>query len=219
MALLSEISRKAGFGAAVSLALMVALTSCANSGSEPLTESENKTDAEIVQELLDRSWAQVEILDPDAVRPEVDFVRFVELDEWDDIIASCLQSEGFLNVTANSSGGGINYSDIPDSQRSAFQLAQYLCEAMYPLDPKYNRPLSEVQLSKLYRYYSEDLVVCLREMGYETSPPPSLQRFVDSYYSEPWLPWAEASEQALPLGEQALSELEAQCPQLPNDLW
>ncbi|WP_439564168.1 hypothetical protein [Microcella sp.] len=195
------------------------LASCATPGEHLSAVTDRAEGTEVMQETLDQAWREVVAVDPGAVRPDVELIRLVSLDEWAPTTASCLADEGFKDVTIDASGQGVLVGDLAEAQRSAYQLALYVCAARYPLDPKYNEPLDEAQMKKLYEYYVNELSTCLRELGYEPSPAPSLQGFIDSYASDPWLPWVEASLLAAPSGPNATAELETRCPQLPPDLW
>lgn len=58
----------------------------------PQLSEEEKTAAYI--DFLDQSWQGVQSQFPDAVRPDVDFVRFIDQAEWAEVIVACLVEQG-----------------------------------------------------------------------------------------------------------------------------
>jgi uncharacterized protein YceK len=196
----------------VVIAVTLLLTGCTSSGSsdqptpDALTESESEA---LIQARIDEAWSRA---GQTGDRPTVKIVRLVSLFEWPDAIAKCLNDAGYDNVSAVD--GGLEIRDILEEQRSAMALAQYICEAQYPTDPKYNVPLNESQLSYLYDYLKNEQKPCLEKAGYTISEPPSEQKFIESYYrTGGWQPYSE-----LPSGN-AGNEMEKSCPQIPTGLW
>lgn len=170
-----------------------------------------------IQSVLDESWKALQAQYPSAVRPEVDVVRIVTTDEWAPMIADCLSKEGFPYATAPGDGS-IAWTDVPNEQMEAFDIARYKCSAMYPRDPSHQEPLSESQLDRLYEYYTGEMTECLISLGYDVPPAPSRQAFGESYSTKPWLPFDSAYATAQDDPE-AYALLEKTCPQVPDDLW
>ncbi len=136
-------------------------------------------------------------------------MRFVELQEWPNVISACLNEVGFATTVED---GGINYSG-DTSQQKAYDLARYTCKAMFPIEPKYLVPLDAGKLSALYDDYTTRLVPCLEERGVVVPAAPSRQTFIDSYYSgTTWEPYANTHT----LSEDEWRKLNLECPQVPD---
>lgn len=195
---------------------VVATTGCTATAvdSHAADPTSSLTDAQIMGESLDQLWSQVQAQYPDATRPSVEMVRTISTDEWAQVMADCLSEEGFSSVRANDDGS-IEWGDI--SQVQAFDVARYVCTAKFPRDPKYQRPLTDAQLDRLYSYYVGDLTECLTGLGYQISPPPSQQVFRETYDTDPWLPIADAAYQAD--SPEKWAEIVRTCPQVPDDLY
>jgi len=197
--------------------LAITLVGCAvESGSD--VEGPIDSDETTIAESLDQEWQSLQARYPSAERPQVERVRYVSLEEWDDAIAECLQREGYSQVAVGPTGG-VSYEGIADSQMQAFAIAQFSCSVQYPVDPKYFQPLTEEILTRLYDYSVGELTQCVEDLGYEVSAAPSLRTFVDSYSTDPWSPFGDALMQANEQGADATIRLFDECPQEPSDLW
>jgi len=193
------------------------LTGCAS--TPPQSISETATDEQVIQAAIDQAWLDFSARFPEADRPEVPRVRVILGTEWPEVMRDCLHEEGFPQVVLTELGDGLRFGGIPVEQDQAFQLARYVCSARYPLDPRMNRPLSPDQLSRLYGFYVGEQLRCIEGLGYEVPDPPTEQTFLETFDSDPWLPFRFAMPQALEKGESALAELMQTCPQQPGDLW
>ncbi|MGX5681108.1 hypothetical protein [Schumannella luteola] len=162
----------------------------------------------------DEAWARVTARFPDATRPDVQFERHVTQDEWNEVRIQCLGEQGFIAEATE--GGGLG-GTIPDGQAEAFAIARYVCDVRFPMDPRFTTDLTETQLEHLYEYFADSLTGCLESEGFNIASPPSLEVFVSTYYSpESWSPYNEVIRN---LGDRSFAELEARCPQLPEDLY
>jgi hypothetical protein len=164
------------------------------------------------QTQLDYEWERVVTENPNAVRPEIEIVRFLEQDEWSAVTAKCMQDEGWSDTKAMSDG--VEYGGIPESQVGAFYLSQYTCSAKYPLDPKYNVPLTDERLGALYDYFADELQPCLEAEGYETPPAPSRETFIESYAETGG--W-NLYETVAAGGQSEWNAINKKCPQIPED--
>lgn len=124
---------------------------------------------------------------PNAVLPHVKVVRFISWDDWSTVIPACLANSGWK-------GGDLTFmeaqNNVDQSERGAFQVAVYVCEAQYPVDPRYSLPLNRDQQAYLYAYFVQVLKPCLEQFGY--APPglaPTLAEFLDRYDLDPWNPY------------------------------
>lgn len=201
----------------LSAVLAIALAGCSVESGSDVAGLIDSGEAAIA-ESLDQEWQQLQARYPSAQRPQVDRVRYVSLEEWDDAIVDCLQREGYSQVTVGPTGG-VSYEGIADSQMQAFQVAQFTCSMQYPVDPKYFQPLTEEILTRLYDYSVGELTQCVERLGYEVSAAPSLRTFIDSYSTDPWSPFGDALMQANEQGADATIRLFDECPQEPIDLW
>ncbi|WP_157000939.1 hypothetical protein [Agromyces laixinhei] len=162
---------------------------------------------ELLDEHLDQIWSMTGL--PDTERPEVERVRFIQPNEWATSIAECMAADGF---NARAENGGLILENA-DEQRSATSVAQYICEARFPVEAIYYQALNESQLRYLYHYQTTDLRPCLEAEGYEISNPPSFDTYFENYSRNGgWLPYAEIPGNMQP-------SLEELCPQLPQGLW
>ncbi|ANJ25422.1 hypothetical protein ATC03_00185 [Agromyces aureus] len=200
--------------AVVALAITT-LGGCASSSDVPiptpaaLSTSESET---ILAEQLAQSWKMYGADGED--RPEIPVVRTISRSEWGEVMAACMAEQGF-SVTIGSDGG-MGSGDLPESQAGAYNLAIYVCDASYPLDPKYSAPLNESQQRYLFDYLTTDLVECLEDQGFDTGSAPSWQKFAEGLESGTmWNPFT-----ALPdVSPKRFQEIESACPQSPPRLY
>lgn len=209
--------RWALIGLAASITL-VAIAGC-SSAPETLTPPEVPplSSASIeAQAALDLDRARVQYLGafPDAEIPSVARIRFIALNEWADVMATCLTEAGFA---AESSRGGGLASSAPEGQDLPYGLAAYTCSAQYPIDPRENVELNADQIRYLYDYYTEVATPCLEALGFTDFPePPSQQTYISSYNSRP--EWDLYGAVALQATEDEWYEANDLCPQRPAGL-
>ncbi|MBF0671341.1 MAG: hypothetical protein IR160_02000 [Salinibacterium sp.] len=203
-------------GAAVvaSVFLTVALVACSTSSPGPdvvpLTQAEKEAKS---SDSLRLEWDALKREYPEALMPEVERVRFVPPEEWAEAMAACLSTEGFpAEVTPD---GGVQ-RQVAAGQAMASDIASYVCNAKYPMDPQYEVKLNESQLRYLYKYYNNSLVPCLEDEGFRIPRAPSLQVFIDSYGTpDAWTPYASLVGQPIV----GWIELNDACPQNPDGLF
>lgn len=134
-------------------------------------------------------------------------------EEWGASVANCMSSSGFSGRAT--SDGVFETGSIDPNIAPSYYSTLYVCEASYPIDPRYTRALNASQLAYLYAYYRDVLIGCLENQGYSTPELPSQQAFVDSYASTAWTPYAGIK----PPTEAEWVELQAHCPQFPDGLY
>lgn len=172
-----------------------------------LSEAERQA---LVEQTLDDQWTYVSGSFPDAVRPSVDVVRFTTLEDQTAVLVECLNEAGFA-ATQNESGQGIEFEGI-EAQAESYAMAYYTCQAEYPLDPLFRVPFTNAELEYLYYYTTGELTECVESHGYETTAPPSLQSFVESYeQGAAWSPF----EAVVGLSQSEFDELRRACSQIP----
>ena len=190
------------------------LTSCTTS-EEAEMPAAPKADADTAHQMIsdvnDGAWEQIVGMFPNAKRPEVEQVRVVDAFEWNNVVAQCVEGQGFP-ASANSEGG-ISYGFIPDEQAEAQNMALYICQVKYPMDPSYGLPLTAEEISFIYVYYDNTLTPCLSSRGYEVEMP-SESVFHDRLKNEgiPWSPYQDLQE----VEGADLDELLIECPQIPS---
>lgn len=163
---------------------------------------------------LDRGdpWQEVRSKYPDAVIPDVKLVKYSTIDSWPQAQADCLASQGFPAETT--ADGGVTFY-VPADQDESYIIAQTSCHIMYPLDPAFETPLDDSQLTMLYEYQTGELLTCVSSAGYSAPEPPSLETFKATYAQDgAWTPFG-----LLDLSDDEWSTLNQSCPQLPPDLY
>lgn len=184
---------------------------------DPVVPDQTVTGSEaIVQADLDNAWASVESEFPEARRPDVEIVRFVDLDDIATTLADCLVDAGWSNVTATPDNG-IDSGDVPTEQAEAYSVAYYTCYAMYPLNPRYNTPLSDDQVKRLYAYFRDELAPCLESRGFTVPAAPSEQQFIESYTTDGG--WDLYGDVAANVNQNGWYEINTACPQYPSGLY
>lgn len=145
--------------------------------------------------------------------PDVDLIRFIPLSEFGPTRVDCLAEQGF-DVRLTPDKEGIDYSEVSPDLSESLNLADYICSAQYPVDPRYEAPLTQSQLELLYFYYTVELIPCLKVAGFEIGEPPSFAVFAQDYPTERgWAPYAELPIEGM--SNEEFFALEERCPQNP----
>lgn len=163
-------------------------------GEKPSPEQQAKIDAYLAE------LAQVYgVSDPS----QVVLVRMVPASEWQQVQADCMREAGFPMETS-----------VPAEQVQAMNLARYICNAQYPVNPDQNlSAVTDEQKETVYDYLAGTLVTCLAGEGYSVSDIPSEQSFIEEWdRSGPWNPYDHISPQ--PYREE-FQELDQKCPMNP----
>jgi len=124
--------------------------------------------------------------------PVVALVRWTDLNDWGFAMTDCLQDAGF---NAHGGGGELTFpGGVGPAQRTALDLAYYVCDAKYTKHPKYTQPMTAEQLGLWYDYQVEWLVPCLATLDVTVSRPPTRQTYVTQYLQNTvsWSPIGEA---------------------------
>ena len=129
--------------------------------------------------------------------PPVDaaFVRFVHPDDAGSVLAGCLREQGFEATVEWD--GGVSYGSQSADQQPAMLVADFRCDVMFPVHPKYTMKHTETQIRIVYDFYVNELVPCLRAEGYDDiRPAPTWESFLSTYHSkEPhWFPFDAVSK-------------------------
>lgn len=140
-----------------------------------------------------------------------ELVRYVLPEEWGSAQVECLNEEGFPGGLVMPDGG-LFYPEIPAEQASVYEAAQSLCARRYPVEPRFRTALNEAQLTVLHDYYKDSLVPCIEEKGLDVGDLPTLQRFIETYFTDGWTPFATIES----LDEEGWLELRDVCPEWPE---
>ena len=195
------------------IVLAVVLSGCTAPTLGPLPPPPEMTDAErsaSYEDGLDSSWESIASEYPEAVRPDVEFVRFIDKDEWAKVMVDCLIAEG-MHAKLGTDGGIESFA--PTGQAMAMDVARYVCNVKYPTDPALNLPPTEAELAYLYDYFALVLNPCLQAEGYEVTEPPSRQVFLDTYgTADMWSPYRWVKPDG---GQDEWERINRACPQGP----
>lgn len=160
---------------------------------------------ETYEAYLEQISNMYEVADP----PSVDIVRVVKPDEQLDLIAGCMEEEGWPATAVKD--GGLQYQNIPE-QKSAMDESFYTCFAQYPLAEEF-LAVGPEHYEELYEYYVNEVKPCLEDQGIAISEPPSFESWLavaEQDEGKHWNPTLEIPDSA---DFQALQEI---CPQNPE---
>ena len=164
-----------------------------------------------VAEKQDADWGLLAVKYPNAVRPEVDVIRTVNPAESTSAIADCMVSVGFPETKATPDGG-LDYGSFPTEQKQTHDIALFVCESQYPMDPRFDTATSEAQYEFLYHYYAHDLSECLESHGIDVPEAPTYETFRDTIDSrEAWNPYLSFE----PTGDTQWLAVNKDCPETP----
>ncbi len=150
--------------------------------------------------------------------PQVALSRWTEGNaDHDKTVSSCLTDAGFEAQPA--SDGGIDFGEgVPQSQMSAFFLAEYTCESMYTLDPVYSQDWTTDQLNLIFDYWTQFYLPCIEAHGVsvDMSSVPSKESWVAAFHTSErsdW--WPDNALQSTPTTQQ--TEIRKACALYPPD--
>ncbi|WP_162802058.1 hypothetical protein [Ornithinimicrobium murale] len=188
----------------VCVALGVSGAILAGCSGEDSSTAEQSLSPEIYAAYLEQISNMYEVADP----PSVDIVRVVNPDEQLDLIAGCMQEEGWPATAVKD--GGLQYQNIPE-QKSAINESFYACFAQYPLAEEF-LAVGPDHYEELYDYFVNEVKPCLEGQGIAISDPPSFESWLavaEQDEGKHWDPTVEIPDSA---DFQALQEI---CPQNP----
>jgi hypothetical protein len=117
-----------------------------------------------------------------------------------EMMNSCLEEAGW-EISDRSTGEVI----VPPEQMPVFEEDSQACTDAISLEMGWNEePLTEEELSRLYELEVE-AADCLRGMGY-TLEVPTLQAFIDTYRTEPFIAHVAIGQLSQPEWERATQE-------------
>ncbi|WP_308798866.1 hypothetical protein [Agromyces silvae] len=186
--------------------MCAALAACTSAAATPPRPSASG-DALLPTE-AERAWELTGF--PADQRPQVDPIRVVSIFEQPEATAACLRAAGYPRAVVVN--GRVEPGEVAEAQLPSLTLSTYLCEAQYPADPLFDRPLSPDQVRTLYRYRSTEQRECLQGLGHAIAVPPTERAFVDGYAEHGgWNPMNSVPAFGF-------AGAEAACPALPAEL-
>lgn len=193
--------------------LIMLLTGCTAVPMQPTVEGNSSLDPSVLAQVemqIDQYRDGVLSVFPDAELPQVEIVRLVTAEEWPKIVATCTTEAGFRAEA--SADGGVSMEVEDPAQEEAMWVANYVCKAQYPIDPKYQEPLDQAQIDWVYRYYVDELSPCIESYNFPVDDPPSETVFRQNLGSDrSWHPYDHVTH----VGDELLTELLTTCPQEP----
>jgi len=147
-----------------------------------LTDAETETLRIAEQDL---GWEQVLSRFPEAVRPTVDAVEYVRIDEGIEKLIECYESVGVpIDIGRDRHGNIGGVSTLSTTEAEA--VAEFVCRQQ--LRPRPRAPINQAQLGWMYDYLTEFYVPCLEANGIKNPAPPSRSDFIANYPNQNWFP-------------------------------
>ncbi|WP_154071848.1 hypothetical protein [Glaciihabitans arcticus] len=197
---------------ALLLVAALLLTGCTAAPEPEPTATAEPPQEYTVAWVVEQSWVTFSDSYPDVERPEVEAERLISPGEWPKTIAGCLVDAGFTDTKATT-GGQV---ESASSGEEDYDLAQYVCSATFPIDPKYFRPLDEEAIGIVYDYFVDTLVPCLTAQGQTVTPAPTREAFLAGWEGVPsWNPYGDLPLEVI--GQAELDRLISVCPEYPPD--
>ncbi|MDO5083260.1 MAG: hypothetical protein Q4D89_07660 [Arachnia propionica] len=148
--------------------------------------------------------------------PEVELIRWTEgpTEHWH-AVAQCLTERGFpAEAKADARGVIFPNGGSPEEQDDALDIAWYVCQAEYSLDPRFHDDWNEDQLGVVYDYFTQYYIPCMKahDQLVNEKDKPTRDVYVATYNDEdadPW--WPYPRDTAVP------DDVSKACPELPPD--
>lgn len=174
------------------------LVACTSDGSAPTDGSVGGVDA-----------SSTDSSASDSTTGEVKYFEG-EPDEWVALQVDCLRQLGWDAVAHDD---GLEVPSVTAEQREAFMADRDRCHEETGLLPP-PELLTEDQIRLVYTHLV-GTKACLEAEGYEISEPPSVEQFVEVYYTDTWHPYGDLTGGMGPGEWERLNDV---CPQSPDDL-
>lgn len=142
--------------------------------------------------------------------PAVPVVEYVAPEEAERYTTRCMVEKGYVKDSSNA------YT-VLDEQKTVFDMAMYECAVSYPPDPRMLKPYSQDQLTLIYQHNEKSVIPCLEQHGFTIPESPSLETFIQTFESQPFIPFDSAYLQGPGLGfsDMEVEELRVVCPPYP----
>ena len=171
---------------AVAAVSVLLLTGCVTAKEVP---KPGLSDAEVdvyINLQLDSMWNGSDL--PEDQRPDSGDVQLVQLEEYGDAYASCMNKRGYLDYAGE--GEGFAGGDPGSAGFGDEELAANMrCSGLVQLDPS-SYALNDAQADFLYDYFQSSLIPCLELAGYHVPGPmptraEAWQGWFNPYFSFP----------------------------------
>jgi len=186
---------------------IVAASTVLLAGCAPAAELAGPTDAEVSAYIADQNARWWHSIAPDEPPPAVPVVRTVKAQEQPNLIAECLNANGFQYGFSSQAQG----SDSP------LLRAQWICTQQFPVAPDdevRKNVLGAAQLAYLYDYFNHRVIPCLALNGYSVGEVPSRAAFLRDSIGQPaWNPYLVLEPS--PADADGVKIIAARCPPPP----
>ncbi len=171
--------------------------------------------AEATKQDLALRWSTLTDGNPEFPAPKVVIVRYTNYLDEAQTIAACLRRSGYPKAVATASGDVIDTTLTPP-ESFPYNVAKYVCEAKYPVDPLELGYLSDAQEEYLYSYWQNETIPCLRGQGVTVAALPPIAQFGEGYEDVGTMnPFTHLSA----ADQRDAARLETQCPPYPGQLY
>lgn len=125
-------------------------------------------------------------------------------DEWYEAVVECLQQEGWPAEVSDDSGG-FEIATVNAQNLAAYKGAEQRCFDKIGM-PEPGPGLDDLEFaSRFYDAFLESRE-CLLGLGFDVTPPPTREAFLELWATEPWTPYADVPDARW-------GEAISQCPQ------
>ncbi|RRD05460.1 hypothetical protein EII34_06945 [Arachnia propionica] len=147
--------------------------------------------------------------------PGVELIRWTEgpAEHWT-TVAQCLTERGFpAEAEVDSRGVIFPNGGSPEEQDDALEIAWYVCQAEYSLDPRYHDDWNEEQLGVVYDYFTQHYIPCMKahDQPVNEKNKPTRDVYIATYNDEDADPWWPYPVAVVP------QHVKKACPELPPD--
>jgi hypothetical protein len=197
--------------ALTAVASSLLLAGCAAPASVPPGPSDTEIDS-VVQQQLDSLWDAYPMPDG-AVKPEVERVAFTTGETWSSTQVSCLNEQG---LDAHEVSGGFAVEGNGDA--AAGRIAMWVCQGMYPRDPRGTGYLSDAQILYMYDFYVSRLGPCMKLLGYVVTDPPARDHYIERLRNgNYWSPYFAEGWDPQRIDVEKWERVDFECGRLPED--
>lgn len=148
--------------------------------------------------------------------PEVELIRWTEgpTEHWT-AVAQCLTDRGFpAEAKVDARGVIFPNGGSPEEQNDALDIAWYVCQAEYSLDPRFYDDWNEDQLGVVYDYFTQYYIPCMKAHNQPVNEKekPSRDVYITTYHNPEIDRWWPYPENRVPP-----DDVTKICPELPPD--
>ncbi|RRD05459.1 hypothetical protein EII34_06940 [Arachnia propionica] len=145
---------------------------------------------------------------------DVQLIRWVNgTKEYSETMAQCLTERGFP-AEPDTLGVAFSSGSPPKEQEQSLDIAWYVCEAQYTLDPRFHGEYTDEQAGLLYDYFTQYYIPCMKahDQPVNEKDKPTRDVYIATFSGTDSAPWWPYSETTVPPKDVAEA-----CPELPPD--